>query len=362
MIIHALKKFFVKCFLSLVLAAILVSPGWAGENQPPLPRIAILAVGGTIAGTGQSSTQTTGYKAGVLDVASLINSVPGLDKVARISGEQIANIDSACITNEILLKLARRVNATLETGQADAVVITHGTDTMEETAYFLNLVVKSDLPVVLTGSMRPATAISADGPLNLYNAVVLAASPGAIGKGVLVALNERIHGARDVTKTHTTNVDTFRSPEFGCLGYILNGKAYFFKTTTKRHTSDSEFHLRGTEILPRVDILYGHGNDSRDLADAAVRSGTKGIIHAGVGDGGVYPETYQALKEAREKGVLVVRSTRVGSGFIAPDSDDEKDGILSSNTLNPQKARILLMLALTRTTDLKEIQRMFNEY
>lgn len=362
MIIRELKKPAIICFLSLVLSALLASAGWSGEIRQPLPRIAILAVGGTIAGTGQSSTQTTEYKAGVLDIASLIKSVPDLDKLALISGEQVANIDSAHITNDILLKLAQKVDAVLENGKADAVVITHGTDTMEETAYFLNLTVKSSKPVVLTGSMRPATAISADGPLNLYNAVVLAASPEARGKGVLVALNERIHGARDVTKMHTTNVDAFRSPEFGCLGYVLNGKAYFFKTTTKRHTVDSEFRLRGLKMLPRVDILYGHGNDSGDLVDAAVRAGAKGIIHAGVGDGGVYPATYEALKEARKKGVIIVRSSRVGSGFVAPDSDDEKDGIVTSNTLNPQKARILLILALTRTTDMKEIQRMFNEY
>jgi L-asparaginase len=332
------------------------------ENPQPMPRIAILAMGGTMAGEGQSSTKTTDYKAGVLDVGSLMNSVQGLDTLARISGEQVANIDSADITDDILIKLAQRVNEILGTSEADGVVITHGTDTMEETAYFLNLVIESNKPVVITGSMRPATAFSADGPLNLYNAVVLAASPQAQGKGVLVAMNERIHGARDVTKTHTTNVDTFKSPESGCLGYIVDTKITFEKVTLKRHTTRSEFNFRGIETLPRVDILYGHGNDSRDLVDAAVKAGARGIIHAGVGNGGVFPLTYQALTDGRRKGVVVVRSTRVGSGLVTPSSDDERDEILTSNTLNPQKARILLMLALTRTSDLKDIQRMFNEY
>jgi L-asparaginase len=282
--------------------------------------------------------------------------------LARISGEQVANIDSADITDAILTGLAQRVNAILGTSEVDGVVITHGTDTMEETAYFLNLVIESNKPVVITGSMRPATAISADGPLNLYHAVLLAASPRAQGKGVLVAMNEKIHGARDVTKTHTTNVDTFRSPESGCLGYIVDTKITFDRVSLKRHTTRSEFHFRGIETLPRVDILYGHGNDSRDLVDAAVKAGARGIIHAGVGNGGVFPVTYQALTDGRKKGVVVVRSTRVGSGPVTPSSDDERDGILTSNTLNPQKARILLMLALTRTGDLKDIQRMFNEY
>ncbi len=194
--------------------------GWAGEVPGPLPRIAVLAMGGTIAGQSASPTVTTEYKPGVFDVGLLISSVPGLAQVARISAEQIANIDSANITNGHLLRLARRINTLSASGAVDGIVVTHGTDTLEETAYFLNLVVETDTPLILTGSMRPATAISADGPLNLYNAVVIAGTPHARGQGVLVAVNERIDAARDVTKTHTTNVDTFRSPETGCLGYV----------------------------------------------------------------------------------------------------------------------------------------------
>lgn len=346
----------------LVLITFCAAAAWAGEAPRSLPRVAILAMGGTIAGQGASALATTEYKAGVLDVGSLVASVPGLGQAARISAEQVANIDSAHITNEHLLKLARRVNSLIASDAVDGIVVTHGTDTLEETAYFLNLVVEGDTPVVLTGSMRPATALSADGPLNLYNAVVLAGSPQARGQGVLVAMNERIDAARDVTKTHTTNVDTFRSPEFGCLGYVIDGKAHLLRATTKRHTLRSEFRLGNREKLPRAEILYGHGNDSRELVDAAVRAGAQGIVHAGVGDGGSFPATYAALTEARAKGVVVVRASRVGSGPVAPNEDDRKDGMVTSGTLNPQKARILLMLALTRTADLTEIRRIFAEY
>ena len=348
--------------LLVVLITFFAASGWAEEAPRPLPRIAVLAMGGTIAGQGASPTMTTEYKPGVLDVGSLISSVPGLAQVACISAEQVANIDSAHITNEHLLKLARRINALSASGAVDGIVVTHGTDTLEETAYFLNLVVEADTPLILTGSMRPATAISADGPLNLYNAVVIAGTPHARGQGVLVAMNERINAARDVTKTHTTNVDTFRSPESGCLGYVIGSKAHLLRATTKRHTVRSEFRLGKTDKLPRVEILYGHGNDSRDLVDAAVRAGAQGIVHAGVGDGGSFPATYEALKEARAKGVVVVRASRVGSGPVAPVEDDDKDGMVSANTLNPQKSRILLMLALTQTRELREIRRMFEEY
>jgi L-asparaginase len=226
--------------ICLVLAAgVAVCPfeAWSGR----LPESWILALGGPLAGGAPSPTETKDYKPGTLDVASMIRSVPGLDRIARISGEQVANIDSSHMTNELLLKLSRRVNELLPRDDVDGIVITHGTDTLEETAYFLNLTVKSDKPVVLTGSMRPATAVSADGPLNLYNAVVLASQSQSRGRGVLVTLNERIHPARDVTKTNTTSVETFRSPNFGSLGYVLDGRPYFHRATAKRHTTASEF-------------------------------------------------------------------------------------------------------------------------
>jgi L-asparaginase len=352
------KSLFLQIFVVFLLLPLCVHAADGVE----LPGITILATGGTIAGVAASATETKDYKAGVLDVNNLISSVPGIDKIARISGEQIANIESSKITNEIWLKLANRVNALLLRKSVDGIVITHGTDTMEETAFFLNLVVKSDKPVVIVGSMRPSTAVSADGPLNLLNAVVLASSKEAMGKGVLVALNERINGARDVTKTNTTGVETFSSVEFGCLGYVLDNKVYFFQRSDKRHTIRSEFNVQGLTSLLRVDILYGHPDDNRDLADASVKAGAKGIVHAGVGNGGIFPSTRDALKDAIGNGVVVVRASRTGSGIVTPYADYDRHGFITAGSLNPQKSRILLMLALTKTKDLKEIQRIFEEY
>jgi len=359
------QRIFLKAclFWIMVSATVLIMTTPVKADQPaPLPKIKILALGGTIAGAAPSPMGTKEYKPGVLDISALIKSVPGLERIADISGEQLANINSANITNELTIMLANRVNALLLKEGVDGIVITHGTDTLEETAYFLNLVVKSDKPVVVVGSMRPATAVSADGPLNLYNAVVLASHNTAIGKGVLVALSEKIHGAREVTKTNTTNVDTFKSPDFGCLGYILDGKVFFYQTPLRRHTTKTEFKIDSIKTLPRVEIIYGHGHGNRDLVDAAVKAGTAGIIHAGSGDGSVFSVTKEGLLDARKKGVIVVRSSRVGSGVVTHTADDDKKGFVTSDTLNPQKARILLMLSLTRTRDSKEIQRIFDQY
>jgi len=346
--------------------ALLVSPCAAGtetdENTDLRPLVVILATGGTIAGEGTSAERTTEYAAGVLDVNELIRSVPGLQAVARIRGEQVANIDSSHMTNDVLLKLANRVADAAGEEDVTGVVVTHGTDTMEETAYFLNLLIPTPKPVVLTGSMRPATALSADGPLNLLNAVTVAASDAARHKGVLVVMNDDIHAARFVTKSHTTSVAAFQSPDFGALGQILDGLVMINGVSVKRDTISSEFSGIGLPDLPRVDILYAHGQDSRVLVDAAVKAGARGIVHAGMGDGMVFPETYQALKEAAAKGVVVVRASRVGSGSVAPQSADQTDNMLASGDLNPQKARILLMLALARTSDMGEIRRMFTEY
>jgi L-asparaginase len=352
------KIIFICIFIAILTFPVCLVAG----NAPALPNIVILATGGTIAGAGPSATETKDYKAGVINVESLLRSVPGIESIAKIRGEQIANIDSSKITDEIWLKLANRINELLSRKEVDGIVITHGTDTMEETAFFLNLVVKNEKPVVIVGSMRPATAISADGPLNLLNAVVLASSKESSGKGVLVALNEMINSGRDVTKTNTTNVDTFSSREFGCLGYILDNKVYFFQKSVKKHTIRSEFSVLGMKSLPRVDILYGHANESGDIADASVKAGAKGIVHAGVGNGGMSSSMKDALKDAAEKGVVIVRSSRTGSGIVTPYADYDRLGFIASGSLNPQKARILLMLALTKTKDLKEIQRIFLEY
>lgn len=327
------------------------------------PRVVIVATGGTIAGSAKSETEA-GYKAGAVAVDVLLEAVPQLGELAEVRGVQVASIGSQDMNDAVWLKLAAEVNGLLASGDVDGIVITHGTDTMEETAYFLNLVVKSDKPVVLTGSMRPATAMSADGPLNIYNAVALAADPRAGGRGVLIAVNDDVHGARAITKTHSTDVETFRSNEDGLVGVCLFGKCDFFRTPTEVHTSKSVFSVTADEKLPRVDILYAHADMSPDLIDAAVAAGAAGLVVAGVGDGNMTTPALEALKRARAKGVVVVRATRVGAGIVRRNIEvnDDELGSVAAMALNPSKARVLLKLALTKTKDPKQVQDWFNSY
>ncbi|HEX3443076.1 MAG TPA: type II asparaginase [Chthoniobacterales bacterium] len=333
-------------------------------TEKKLPNVLILATGGTIAGSGATSTTTVGYKAATVPVQALIDAVPELKKVATVRGEQVFQIASQNMTNDNWLKLAKRVNELVQQPDVDGIVVTHGTDTLEETAYFLNLVTKSDKPVVIVGAMRPSTALSADGPINLYNAVLIAGSKEAVGKGVLVCLNDQINAARDVTKTNTSTADTFKSPELGVLGYIQGDRVVFYRLAARKHTQDSEFDISTVQKLPDVEIAYGFENVSRTTVDALAAAGVDGIIYAGVGDGNPSESTEQALADARAKGILIVRSARVGNGIVARNNevnDDKRDFVVSDN-LNPQKARILLTVALTKTKDTKEIQRMFYEY
>jgi L-asparaginase/glutamin-(asparagin-)ase len=329
-----------------------------------LPNVSILATGGTIAGTGATSTTTVGYTAATVGVQALIAAVPEMTKIANVSGEQVFQIASENMGNEHWLLLAKRVNTLLAQPNVDGIVITHGTDTLEETAYFLNLVVKSRKPVVLVGSMRPSTAMSADGPANLYNAVLLAASPDAAGRGVLVALNDQISGAREVSKTNTTSLDTFKTTELGMLGYIVGGKPFFYRASTRKHTVETEFDVMNLSALPQVEVAYAHANVGPVAIEALVAAGARGLVHAGVGDGSLPAKVRPALSSARKKGVIIVRSSRVGQGIVARNgeaNDDELDFVAGDN-LSPQKARILLMLALTKTTNTRDIQRMFSTY
>jgi len=355
---HIVMPAFSLALLCVWISAFAFEPG-------KLANVMILATGGTIAGTGASSTATVGYQAATVGVQRLIEAVPELNKVANVKGEQVFQIASENMNNDYWLKLAKRVNELLAQSDVDGIVITHGTDTIEETAYFLNLVVKSRKPVVIVGAMRPSTAISADGPINLYNAVVLAGSQEAAGKGVLVVLNDQINGAREVTKTNTANTDTFRSWELGFMGYMQDNAPHFYRVSTRRHTADTEFDVSKLDALPQVDIVYGYANMNRIAVDAFVAAGAKAIVHAGVGDGSLArPAVEPALIEARKKGVIIVRASRVGNGIVARNGeakDDEMDYVVS-DTLNAQKARILVMLALTKTSDTKEIQRMFYTY
>ena len=343
---------------------VLASAVQAQNATSKLPNVTILATGGTIAGTGASSTTTVGYTAATVGVQRLIAAVPELAKVANVTGEQVFQIASENMSNEHWLTLAKRVNTLLAQPNVDGIVITHGTDTLEETAYFLNLTVKSRKPVVLVGAMRPSTAMSADGPINLYNAVLLAGSPEAAGKGVLVAFNDQIQSARDVTKANTSTLDAFRASELGMLGYIQGSKPFFYRQVVRKHTVESEFDVSALQSLPSVDIVYGYANMGPVALDALVAAGAKGIIHAGVGNGSLASKVVPSLKAARAKGVLIVRSSRVGQGILARNgeaNDDELDFVVA-DTLSPQKARILLMLAMTKSSNTRDIQRMFYTY
>lgn len=327
------------------------------------PNIVILATGGTIAGSADSALQTTGYKAGALGVDVLLNALPELKDLANIKGEQIANIDSADMSDEIWLKLAKRANELLASPDVDGIVITHGTDTMEESAFFLHLTIKSEKPVVLVGAMRPSTAMSADGPKNLYNAVALASNPESKGKGVMVAMNDRIESARYVSKLHALNTQAFGSPSSGDMGYILDGRVIFYTTPTKPHTTQSEFDVSSLDSLPKVDILYSYANDGSAIAAQALANhGTKGIVVAGTGAGSIHKDHKDMLKKLMQNGLIVVQSSRVNNGFITANEADSELGFIGSGDLNPQKARVLLMLALTKTDNPKKIAEIFARY
>jgi L-asparaginase len=352
--------FFAKNFLIVVF---LVAGILANAQTKKLPNVVILATGGTIAGAGTSSTGSA-YTSGQVKIEAMIDAVPNIRSLANLRGEQLANVGSQDMSVKVWLDLAKRINELLKSNDVDGIVITHGTDTQEETAYFLNLVVKSDKPVVLTGSMRPSTALSADGPLNMYNAVAIAASPKAKGYGVMVLMNDDIHSAHDVKKMITTPVHTFESPLEGLLGTCIFGEVEFFHKPFGVHTVDTEFNVDGATSLPRVDIVYACADNSGDIIDLLVKAGSKGIVVAGVGDGNMNASTLEAAKRATKAGVPVVRASRVpvGAVLIKGEIVDEDYGTVSSADLNPQKARILLMLSLMKKTTREELQQQYIKY
>ncbi len=348
----------------LAAVVLLVLASWQhAVAQNKKPNIVILATGGTIAGAAATGTQS-GYTSGAVTIDAMLAAVPGIKDLANVKGEQISNVGSQDISFDIMLKLAKRINELLPTQALDGVVVTHGTDTMEETAYFLNLVVKSDKPVVLVGSMRPSTAVSADGPLNLYNAVGVAADPQAKGRGVLVLMNDWIHGAHSLTKTSTTAVQTFMSPLRGLVGVAAYGKNDFYSTPVWKHTTGSEFDVSGVTKLPRVDVIFACADMSPDLIDAAAANGAKGIVIAGVGNGNMNKASLDAAARAAKKGVVVVRSSRVATGSVGRNVEvnDDELNLIASDELNPQKARILLSLALLQNHTPQELQQLFYEY
>jgi len=329
---------------------------------PALPRVRVLATGGTIAGAQTGGSR--GYQAAAFSIDALIGAVPQLATLAQLEVEQVAAIGSQDMNEAVWLKLAARTQAALAEPDIAAVVITHGTDTMEETGYFLNLVVHSAKPVVLVGAMRPATEISADGPMNLYNAVAVAVHPDARGRGVLVVANDEIHFAREVSKTNTTQVGTFKATHRGLAGLVHAGRLHLYAPPVRRHTTASEFAVAPATVLPRVDIVYAYAGMGRELIDAAVRAGAKGLVIAGVGDGNLNTAALAATAAAARAGVAVVRSSRTGGGVVERNleiSDDEL-GFIAADELNPQKARVLLMLGLTRTADPAALQELFFTY
>jgi L-asparaginase len=328
-----------------------------------IPNVVVLATGGTIAGAAASGVQAA-YTSGQVGVDQLMAAVPEARKLATLRGEQISNIGSQDMSDEVWLKLGRRVNDLLAASDVDGIVITHGTDTLEETAYFLNLVVKSRKPVVLTAAARPSTALSADGPLNFYNAVAVAAHKEAGGRGVLVVLSDSIHGAASLVKATTSGEPMFVSPGRGLVGTVSYGRCEFYRAAAGRNTVESEFSLDGVTSLPRVDIVMAHEGMDGALIEAAVSAGARGIVVAGVGNGNMTKAAAAVLAAQAKKGIVCVRSTRVATGRVGRnlEIDDDALGLVASDDLNPQKARVLLRLALLRPRPLADVQRLFDEY
>ena len=330
-----------------------------------LPRVIILATGGTIAGQ-QPNTDKAGYLSGKIPIEDLLKNIPSITQKVIVQGEQIASIGSYDMTIDIWLRLARRINEIFAKNEADGIVITHGTDTQEETAYFLNLTVQSDKPVVLTGSMRPATAISADGSKNLYDAIVVASDKNSKGKGVILCFNESIFDAKNVVKTNTTSVNAFSAPNTGAIGQVYDGAVFYNAQVLNKHGSSTNFDISKIEILPSVEIVYAYAGASATAINALINSNVAGIIIAGTGNGSFDKDILAAVKNAVKNGIKVVRASRVVSGKVPRQYvgvfDDSKLGTIASDNLNPQKARILLMLALTVTKDNNKIQEMFLSY
>lgn len=331
----------------------------AAQNQKP--RVIILATGGTIAGSASGSIQAS-YTPGVISIDQIIATVPEIKQVANLKGIQICNISSQNMEPEIWLRLFNVIDSLFSNNICDGVVVTHGTDTMEETAYFLNLTVKHRRPVVLTGSMRPSTSLSADGPFNLFNAVSLAASPAAAGRGVLVTMSDYIFSADDVTKLNTVNTMAFGSPNFGPVGYMRGGKPTFYRESLSKHTFNSEFDIKGLTSLPEVEIILSYAFASNVALKALVEAGVKGVVIAGVGHGNYNREIAGELEWAYARGVRFVRSTRIVTGGVDMAAEEFNSKYPVSFLKSPQKARILLMLALTKTNISSEIQRIFEEY
>ncbi len=321
-------------------------------------KVIVLATGGTIAGKGKKG-MATGYVPGELTIESIASQIDGLDEIAELEAVQVTNVNSDDITHSDWLELSRRINHLSQSPDVDGFVITHGTDTMEETAYFLHLVCHTDKPIVVTGAMRPSTATSADGPMNLYQAVSVAASEKAKGKGVMCVFSDSIYGARDFQKLSTTSVTAFGGRDFGMMGYIIDGEILFYNESTRPHTLSSPFFVDHLNSLPKVEIVFFYVDaDPVILEEAARRS--DGIILVGAGNGN-YSNAFNDI--VGELDIPVVRTSRIGNGIIVPDEKfDKYSNVIIGDNLSPTKARILLQLALTHTLEREKIQEYFSTF
>lgn len=326
-----------------------------------LKKIIVMGTGGTITGIGEKG-KTIKYKSGEIALKDLIDSIPQIHTLANLEIKEILKIDSCDLESKHWMDIARFINEASQKEDVDGFVLAHGTDTLEETAFFLNLTVKTHKPVVLTGAMRPATAMSPDGPFNLFQAVALARSDEAVGKGVLVNFSDAFYGARDVQKVNTYRPSAFNHKDLGCFGFIRDSYIHFYNCSTKRHTLESEFDLNGVEDFPAVAIAYFHAGADSEILDYFYDK-TQGLVVAGAGCGCCSTSWNKKIKKMMREGYPVVRSSRISNGLVTGDFEKTSDDMeIYSDTFSPQKARILLSLALNKTKDLSEISRIFRTY
>ncbi|GAB4222400.1 MAG: asparaginase [Francisella sp.] len=329
-----------------------------------VPTVYVVATGGTISGVGKSSISPI-YKSGVLSINKILEKEPSFKNLANIQSEQFYNIDSVDMTMSMRIKLAEHIQELIDNPKIDAVVITHGTDSMVQTAFFLNQVLDVKKPVVLVGAMRAFSSLSSDALVNLYDAIVTAINKQSINKGVLVVMNEEIFTANDVAKTNTTNVSAFKSPNYGKLGtVIMNDVDYYQKPKAIGHILNIN-DLKNISQLPKVEVIYESADISPEFLDSILKiKDLKGIVLAGLGNGNIPSNQSNFLKKARDKGIVIVRSSYVGSGKVTHNYKnlDTDFGLVSASTLSPEKARIFLQLCLLKTQDIKQIQKLFDRF
>jgi L-asparaginase len=333
--------------------------------MPDRPLVAAIGCGGTISSLGRDSMDVLDYPdfGSKLPIDEVVGRYPEIAKFAEVLAVPFRSVGSTAIGPPEWLELVATIHRlAAERPRLAGFVIPHGTATLEETAYFLHLALKSDKTVVLVGAQRPASALSSDAGMNLVAAIRTASAPAAHGLGVLVTLNDEIHSAREATKTSTYRLHTFRSPDFGVLGHVDGDGVQIYRRPVRRHAPDTEFDVAGLENLPRVDIAYSYGGADGTVVDALVAAGSRGIVSAGLAPGIAAPLERAALERARDADVVVVQSSRAGSGRVALRRYLDEGGMVAADNLNPQKARILLMLALAQTRDIGEIRRMFATY